>query len=145
VFVRGEQVSGEYGERSGLDGDGWFGTRDLGRLDAGGYLFIEGRADDTIIRGGENIAPAEIEDVLLGYPGIAEAAVVGVPDAEWGQRLVAVLVGAGDPAEIRQWVRDRLRSVRTPDEIVFRPELPRTETGKLLRRALLAELETDHA
>jgi acyl-CoA synthetase (AMP-forming)/AMP-acid ligase II len=145
VYVRGDQISGEYGGRSGLDSDGWFGTRDLGRLDAGGYLFIEGRADDTIIRGGENIAPAEIEDVLLGYPGIAEAAVVGVPDAEWGQRLVAVLVGAGDPAEIRQWVRDRLRSVRTPDEIVFRPELPRTETGKLLRRALLAELETDHA
>ena len=145
VYVRGEQISGEYGGRSVLDADGWFGTRDLGRLDAGGYLFIEGRADDTIIRGGENIAPAEIEDVLLAYPGIIEAAVVGVSDAEWGQRLVAVLVGAGDPAEIRQWVRDRLRSSKTPDTIVFRPELPKTETGKLLRRTLLAELETTHA
>jgi acyl-CoA synthetase (AMP-forming)/AMP-acid ligase II len=71
--------------------------------------------------------------------------VVGVPDAEWGQRPVAVLVGAGDPAEIRQWVADRLRSAKTPDEIVFRPELPRTETGKLLRRTVAAELETDHA
>jgi acyl-CoA synthetase (AMP-forming)/AMP-acid ligase II len=145
VFVRGDQISGEYGGRSALDAGGWFGTRDLGRLDAGGYLFIDGRADDTIIRGGENIAPAEIEDVLLAHPGIAEAAVVGVPDAEWGQRLVAVLVGAGDPAEIRQWVADRLRSAKTPDEIVFRPELPRTETGKLLRRTVAAELETDHA
>ena len=145
VFVRGEQISGEYGGRSVLDDDGWFGTRDLGRLDADGYLFIEGRADDTIIRGGENIAPAEIEDVLLDHPGIVEAAVVGVSDPEWGQRLVAVLVGEGDPEEIRRWVRDRLRSSKTPDTVVFRPELPKTETGKLLRRALLAELETTHA
>jgi len=159
VFVRGEQISGEYGEprpgesggvvppggNSTLDADGWFATRDRGRLDADGYLFIEGRADDTIIRGGENIAPAEIEDVLLAHPGIAEAAVVGVPDPEWGQRLVAVLVGDGDPAEIRQWVRDRLRSAKTPDTIVFRADLPKTDTGKLLRRTLLAELETTHA
>jgi acyl-CoA synthetase (AMP-forming)/AMP-acid ligase II len=159
VFVRGEQISGEYsGTRAGepggvvlpgqhgtLEADGWFATRDRGRLDADGYLFIEGRADDTIIRGGENIAPAEIEDVLLAHPGISEAAVVGVPDPEWGQRLVAVLVGEGDPAEIRRWVRDRLRSAKTPDTIVFRAELPKNDTGKLLRRTLLAELETAHA
>ena len=145
VFVRGDQISGEYGGRSALDPDGWFATRDTGRMDADGYLFIEGRADDTVIRGGENIAPAEIEDVLLAHPGITEAAVVGVPDPEWGQRLVAVVVGDGDPAEIRQWVKDRLRSAKTPDAVVFRPELPKTETGKLLRRVLLAELETAHA
>lgn len=142
VFVRGEQVSGEYGGRSVLDADGWFATRDLGRLDEGGYLFVEGRADDTIIRGGENIAPAEIEDVLLTHPGVTEAAVIGVPDAEWGQRLVAVIVGDGDPGEIRTWVKQHLRSSKTPDEIVFRAELPKTETGKLLRRTLLAELGT---
>jgi len=150
VFVRGEQISGEYGSPSALDSGaldsgGWFATRDRGRLDAEGYLFIEGRADDTIIRGGENIAPAEIEDVILACPGVAEAAVVGVPDPEWGQRLVAVVVGDGDPAEIRQWVKDRLRSSKTPDTIVFRAELPKTDTGKLLRRTLLAELETTHA
>ncbi|MBA4863502.1 AMP-binding protein [Streptomyces sp. PSKA54] len=142
VFVRGEQISGEYRGRSALDADGWFPTRDRGRLDAEGYLFIEGRADDTIIRGGENIAPAEIEDVLLAHPGVMEAAVVGVPDEEWGQRIVAVLVGDGDPDEIRQWAKARLRTSKTPDAIVFRPELPRTDTGKLLRRALLAELDT---
>jgi acyl-CoA synthetase (AMP-forming)/AMP-acid ligase II len=145
VFVRGDQVSGEYGGHSALDGDGWFPTRDSGRLDADGYLFIEGRADDTIIRGGENIAPAEIEDVLLTYPGISEAAVIGVPDAEWGQRLVAVVVGEGDAEAIRQWVRQRLRSSKTPDTIIFRPELPKTDTGKLLRRVLQAELETTRA
>ena len=143
VFVRGDQISGEYGGRSVLDEDGWFATRDLGRLDAGGYLFIEGRADDTIIRGGENIAPAEIEDVLLAHPGVTEAAVVGVPDPEWGQRLVAVLVGDGDPEEIRRFVRERLRSSKTPDAVVFRAELPKTDTGKLLRRSLLADLPAD--
>jgi acyl-CoA synthetase (AMP-forming)/AMP-acid ligase II len=145
VFVRGEQISGEYGTQSVLDAEGWFATRDRGRLDAGGYLFVEGRADDTIIRGGENIAPEEIEDVLLAHPGIVEAAVVGVPDAEWGQRLVAVVVGNGEPGEIQQWVKDRLRSSKTPDTVVFRADLPKTDTGKVLRRVLLAELESIHA
>ncbi|NME78166.1 class I adenylate-forming enzyme family protein [Rhodococcus sp. 105337] len=145
IYVRGEQISGEYGNRSVLDGEGWFSTRDLGHLDSDGYLFVEGRSDDTIIRGGENIAPAEIEDVLLAHPGVTEAAVIGVSDAEWGQRLVAVLVGSADPEEVRQWVKDRLRSSKTPDTIVFRDELPKTETGKLLRRNLLAELENTHA
>jgi acyl-CoA synthetase (AMP-forming)/AMP-acid ligase II len=141
VFVRGEQISGEYAETSGSDTDGWFATRDRGRLDEDGYLFIGGRADDTIIRGGENIAPAEIEDVLLQHPGVREAAVLGLPDPEWGQRLVAVLVGTGDPDEIRSFAKERLRSSKTPDTVVFRPELPRTPTGKLLRRTLVTELE----
>ncbi|MFF0224063.1 class I adenylate-forming enzyme family protein [Streptomyces sp. NPDC004629] len=141
VFVRGAQISGEYegaGDVGG--GDGWFATRDRGRLDEDGYLFLDGRADDTIIRGGENIAPAEIEDVLLRHPGVEEAAVLGLPDPEWGQRLVAVLVGAGNPDEIRAFAKRRLRSSKTPDTVVFRPELPRTPTGKLLRRTLVAEL-----
>lgn len=145
VFVRGEQISGEYGGRSVLDDQGWFATRDLGHVDDEGYLFIGGRADDTIIRGGENIAPAEIEDVLIEHPGITEAAVVGVADAEWGQRIVAVLVGDVDPDEVQAWVKQRLRSSKTPDSIVFRDELPKTETGKLLRRTLLTELENTNA
>jgi acyl-CoA synthetase (AMP-forming)/AMP-acid ligase II len=145
VYVRGEQISGEYGGRSVLDAEGWFATRDLGRLDADGFLFIEGRSDDTIIRGGENIAPAEIEDVLHAHPTITEAAVIGVPDPEWGQRIVAVVVGAGDAEEIRQFVRDRLRSSKTPDAVVFSDELPRTETGKLLRRNLVSDLEKNGA
>lgn len=140
VFVRGEQIAGEYGGESALDENGWFATRDAGMVDADGYLFIAGRADDTIIRGGENIAPAEIEDVLLTYPGIEDAAVIGIPDEEWGQRLVAVLVGEGEPDKIRTWVRNRLRSAKTPDTIIFRNELPKTETGKLLRRTLAADL-----
>src|SRR5262249_30230830 len=95
IFVRGDQISGEYGGHSVLDAEGWFPTRDRGWIDAEGYVFIEGRADDTIIRGGENIAPAEIEDVLIAHPALLEAAVMGVPDPVWGQRLVAV--GVHDP------------------------------------------------
>ncbi|MFJ9176096.1 class I adenylate-forming enzyme family protein [Streptomyces sp. NPDC102360] len=143
VHVRGEQISGEYSGRSVLDAEGWFPTGDLGRLDADGYLYVEGRADDTIIRGGENVAPAEIEDVLLEHPGVREAVVIGVPDEEWGQRIVAVLVGNEEsvqPDEIRLWVRNRLRTSKTPDTVVFRADLPRTGTGKLLRRTLIAEL-----
>jgi acyl-CoA synthetase (AMP-forming)/AMP-acid ligase II len=144
LFLRGEQVSGEYVGSSGIDAEGWFATRDRGWVDADGYLFIEGRADDTIIRGGENIAPAEIEDVLAEHPAVIEAAVIGVPDDEWGQRIAAVVVRAdgadADADELREWVRTHLRSSKTPDVVTFRAELPRTDTGKLLRRNLLAEL-----
>jgi acyl-CoA synthetase (AMP-forming)/AMP-acid ligase II len=146
IWVRGEQVSGEYlGVGGALDPDGWFPTRDRGWVDADGYLFIEGRADDTIIRGGENIAPAEVEDVLLGHPGVLQVAVVGLPDEEWGQRLAAAVVrrpGATvDADELRAFARERLRSSKTPDLIAFRDELPHTDTGKLLRRAVLADLQ----
>ncbi len=145
IHVRGPQVSGEYlGADQPLDPDGWFSTRDNGYLDEEGYLFISGRSDDTIIRGGENIAPAEIEDVVLLHPGVVECAVVGVDDDHWGQRTVAVVVARPDASlsgeEIREWVRSRLRGSRTPDEVVFRTELPYTETGKLLRRELRAAL-----
>jgi len=145
IHVRGPQVSGEYlGADHASDPDAWFATRDNGYLDEEGYLFIAGRADDTIIRGGENIAPAEIEEAILLHPGVAECAVVGVDDDDWGQRTVAVVVARQETAvsedEIREWVRGRLRGSRTPDAVVFRPELPYTETGKVLRRELRAEL-----
>jgi acyl-CoA synthetase (AMP-forming)/AMP-acid ligase II len=145
IWVRGEQVSGEYlGQGPVTDDEGWFPTRDRGWVDEEGYLFVEGRADDTIIRGGENIAPAEVEDVLLAHPAVAAAAVVGLPDEEWGQRIGAVVVRrAGTSvteAELQEWTRATLRSSRTPDVIAFRPDLPVTETGKLLRREVLADL-----
>jgi acyl-CoA synthetase (AMP-forming)/AMP-acid ligase II len=145
IWVRGEQVSGEYlGHDGATDGDGWFPTRDRGWVDDDGYLFIEGRSDDTIIRGGENIAPAEVEDVLLTHPAVRECAVVGLPDDEWGQRIAAAVVrrdGADvDPAELREFAKARLRSSKTPDVIAFRDELPHTDTGKLLRRVVLADL-----
>ncbi|TDC87061.1 long-chain fatty acid--CoA ligase [Actinomadura sp. 7K507] len=145
IWVRGDQVSGEYaGHGSSVGERGFFDTRDQGRLDAGGYLFVEGRIDDTIIRGAENIAPAEIEDVLLRHPDVADAVVVGVPDEEWGQRVEAVVVPAAgaalDTEEVRAYVRERLRGSKTPDRIACWPELPRTPTGKLIKRDIVTGL-----
>ncbi|GAC1403463.1 MAG: fatty acid--CoA ligase family protein [Mycobacterium sp.] len=145
LFVRGEQVSGRYTDiGSVLDADGWFPTKDVAMLDEGGYLFIGGRSDDTIIRGGENIAPAEIEDVLVEHPSVRDCVVVGPQDPEWGQIIVAVVVpadgAAPKPEELREHVRAQLRGARTPDRVVFRDELPTNATGKVLRRELIAEL-----
>ena len=93
LFVRGEQVSGRYtGIGSVLDENGWFPTKDIAMLDEDGYLFIGGRSDDTIIRGGENIAPAELEEVLIEHPHVHDVAVVGVEDPQWGHAIVAVVV-----------------------------------------------------
>jgi acyl-CoA synthetase (AMP-forming)/AMP-acid ligase II len=148
IWVRGEQVSDEYaGQGSTLDERGFFHTRDQGRLDADGYLFVEGRVDDTIIRGAENIAPAEIEDVLLRHPDVLDAVVVGVPDEEWGQRIEAVVVPRGgmeiDTEQLRATIRATLRGSKTPDRIVAWPELPRTPTGKLVRRDIVAGLTAE--
>ncbi|HEY6855093.1 MAG TPA: fatty acid--CoA ligase family protein [Mycobacterium sp.] len=145
LFVRGEQVSGRYtGIGSVLDAEGWFPTRDIATLDEGGYLFIGGRSDDTIIRGGENIAPAELEDVLVEHPHVRDVAVVGVDDPQWGQAIVAVVVPAvgadPDPEELREHVRKSLRGSRTPDRVVFRDELPTNATGKVLRREIVEDL-----
>lgn len=145
LYVRGEQVSGRYtGIGSVLDEDGWFPTKDIAFLDEDGYLFIGGRSDDTIIRGGENIAPAELEEVLVEHPDVRDVAVVGVEDPQWGQAIVAVVVpSAGadpDPDELREYVRKSLRGSRTPDRVVFRDELPTTATGKVLRREIIEEL-----
>ncbi len=145
LFVRGEQVSGRYtGIGSVLDAEGWFPTRDIATLDEGGYLFIGGRSDDTIIRGGENISPAELEDVLVEHPHVRDVAVVGVEDPQWGQAIVAVVVPAAgtapDVEELREHVRKSLRGSRTPDRVVFRDELPTNATGKVLRRDIVEEL-----
>jgi long-chain acyl-CoA synthetase len=145
LFVRGEQVSGRYtGIGSVLDENGWFPTRDIATLDEDGYLFIGGRSDDTIIRGGENIAPAELEEVLIEHPQVRNVAVVGVEDPQWGQAIIAVVVPAPgrdpDPEELREHVRKALRGSRTPDRVVFRDELPTTPTGKVLRREIVEEL-----
>jgi acyl-CoA synthetase (AMP-forming)/AMP-acid ligase II len=144
VFLRGEQVSGEYDGGSVIDAEGWFPTKDRGWIDEDDYLFIEGRADDTIIRGGENIAPAEIEDVLRRHDAIVDAAVVGIPDDEWGQQIAAVVVLASGKSvgvdELHDYCQQHLRSSKTPYRIEFRDELPHTPTGKLLRREVLADL-----
>ena len=147
IWVRGEQVSGEYGDGgSQLDGEGWFCTRDSGHLDDAGYLWVHGRNDDIIVRGGENMSPGEIEDALLTHPAVADAAAFAVPSREWGEE-VAVCVVARSPApdadELRELIRARLRSSRVPAVVEFVDELPYNDTGKLLRRELPQRLEAE--
>jgi len=147
IYVRGEQVSGEYlGLGSVCDGDGWFPTKDGGWMDTEGFLYVDGRLDDVIVRGGENISPGEIEDALVAHPGVADAAVIGVPDTDWGEAVAAVVVPVAgatiDPVELKEWVRGRLRSSKTPARIEVRDALPYNDNGKLLRRQLRAELRS---
>lgn len=144
IFVRGEQVSGEYrGLGSKIDENGWFPTRDRGHADTEGFLFLEGRADDVIVRGGENLSPGEIEDVLLEHDAVADAAIFGIPDEQWGEAIaLAVVLKQGKQVtedELRTWVQDRMRSSRVPQVIHFKDELPYNATGKLLRREIRAE------
>ena len=122
IYVRGEQVSGEYEGRGPVtDADGWFPTRDAGSMDQEGYLFLEGRADDVIVRGGENLSPGEIEDVLLTHPTVLDAAVVGVPDEQWGEGVAAAVVERKDATinieDLQTYVRDHMRSSRVPQLI----------------------------
>ena len=123
-----------------LDADGWFPTRDAGYLDDDGYLFLSGRADDVIVRGGENISPGEIEDLLHQHSAIADTAAVGIPSEEWGEVVaLTVVIATGQSItkdEIRSHIREHLRSSRVPEAIQFSSELPYNETGKLLRRVV---------
>ncbi len=139
IYIKGPQVSGEYQEKSLVNEQGWFPTKDSGYLDNEGYLYLSGRSDDIIVRGGENISPGEIEDVLLAHPKIIDAAVVGIPSAEWGESVAAAVSSTDKDLkekELQELVRRTLRSSRVPEKIIFEPELPYNETGKLLRRVV---------
>jgi O-succinylbenzoic acid--CoA ligase len=120
--------------------DGWLHTGDIGVLDAHGHLSVAGRAADTIVTGGENVAPAEVEAVLATHPAVADAAVHGVPDAEWGERIVATIVRApgvtATAEELAGYCRVRMARYKVPKEFRFSLDLPRTQSGKLLRRDL---------
>jgi acyl-CoA synthetase (AMP-forming)/AMP-acid ligase II len=147
ICVRTPRVMKGYAgsAESPLVRDGWLPTRDMGWVDDDGYLFIAGRKDDMIIRGGENIAPAEVESVLQSHPAVEEAAVIGVPDIEWGQRVAAFVVlrpgGALTADELTAFCRERLASFKKPELIHFVPELPKNPMGKILRRELRAQLQ----
>ncbi len=144
IWVRGEQVSGQYLDRVDEFDEGWFHTRDAGEVDQDGFVYVHGRLDDVIVRGGENLSPGEIESVLIEHPGVEAAAVVGIPDTEWGEKVIAAVVPVEGAApgedELRDFVRARLRSTKTPERIDVRDDLPFNETGKLLRRVLRDEL-----
>jgi long-chain acyl-CoA synthetase len=120
--------------------EGWRATGDLGWIDEEGYVFFAGRKDDMIIRGGENIAPAEIEAVLMSHPAIDEAAVIGVPSVEWGQTVKAFVVPRPGQnvtaADISEFCRTRLASFKRPEAIEFIEALPKNPLGKILRKEL---------
>ncbi|MBX6353105.1 MAG: o-succinylbenzoate--CoA ligase [Thermoflavifilum sp.] len=149
IWVRGPTVTPGYWRRPEATAqalsDGWLHTGDLGYLDAEGYLFVLDRRADLIVSGGENIYPAEIENALAAYPGVAEAAVVGAPDPEWGQVPVAFMVPvpgwSGSTQEVMSFLAGRLARYKLPKRILTVPELPRNASGKLLRRALRAWLQ----
>jgi acyl-CoA synthetase (AMP-forming)/AMP-acid ligase II len=122
--------------------DGWRATGDLGWLDDEGYVFFAGRKDDMIIRGGENIAPAEIETVLMSHPAVDECAVIGVPSVEWGQTVKAFVVPRKShqvsEADLTEFCRSRLASFKRPENIEFIEALPKNPLGKILRKDLRA-------
>ena len=123
--------------------DGWFRTGDIGEVDADGYLFLRDRLKDTIISGGENIYPVEVEDALQWHPGIREVAVIGVPHDKWGETPLAVVVRAEgaegqslDADDVIGFARSRLAGYKVPSTVAFVDSLPRNATGKVLRREL---------
>lgn len=128
--------------RSTPEGDE-FTVGDLGRIDEDGYLYLDGRREDLVITGGVNVYPAEVENALAEHPGVRDVAVYGVPDDRWGQRVVAAVVGPVTPTELDAWCREWLAPPKRPKEYVVLEELPRTLTGKVLRRALPGRTPSD--
>jgi acyl-CoA synthetase (AMP-forming)/AMP-acid ligase II len=128
--------------------DGWFRTGDVGELDADGYLYLRDRLQDTIISGGENIYPAEVEDALQWHPDVAEVAVIGVPDDKWGETPRAIVVRIGGSAvtadDLIHFARDRVAGYKCPTSVEFVDALPRNATGKVLRRQLREPLWAGH-
>lgn len=125
-----------------MTGDGWLRTGDKGWIDEDGYIYLAGRGDDMIIRGGENISPEEVENVLHSHPKIEEAAVIGVPDPEWGQEPRAIIVlkkgQSATEEEIMEYCRSKLAGFKRPKSVIFIDTLPRNPLGKLLKKELRA-------
>jgi o-succinylbenzoate---CoA ligase len=141
IHIRGGAVMAGYANPAltpglGLAPDGWFETADLGRLDAEGRLWVLGRADDVIVTGGVNVHPRQVEELLADCPGITEVAVTGRPDPAWGARLVAVMAGSAEPAQVEAWCRSHLSGALRPREFMKISELPRNAVGKLDRHRL---------
>lgn len=143
IFIRNEMTFDGYtggGEKESRDG--YLSSGDVGHFDAEGRLFIDGRDDEMIVSGGENVFPAEVEDLIAGHEEVVEAAVIGVEDAKFGQALSAFVVIRAeselDQVAIRDFVKANLASFKAPRDVAFLPELPRNATGKILKRDLAA-------
>lgn len=149
IRARGPQMLVGYlhpeDETTAFDDEGYFRTGDLGRWVDGDHLVVTGRAKDIIIRNGENISPKEVEDILIGHPGVAEIAVVGVPDERTGERACAVIVPSGEPAPDLGDIGDLLISqglakFKIPEQVVFWDALPKNDAGKVLKHQIRATL-----
>jgi long-chain acyl-CoA synthetase len=147
ILVRGQQVMKGYWnnpEATGevIDEAGWFRSGDIGYVDADGYLYIHDRVKDMIVSGGENIYPAEVENVLMSHPAIADVAVIGVPSEKWGETPKAIVVlkpdDQADADDIIAFVRQRLASYKCPASVDFTDALPRNPSGKILKKDLRA-------
>jgi len=142
ICVRGPSVA-----PAETGADGWLRTRDHGLLDAEGYLYVLGRADELIVTGGKKVAPDEVEQVLLAHPGVADAAVHSREDPDWQQAVIATVVPAGgvevDEAGLRAFCRERLAPHKVPKDFSFVAEIPRNSHGKVLRAALSREARRD--
>src|SRR5215216_1959596 len=121
--------------------DGLMATGDVGRMDEAGRLFVEGRDDEMIVSGGENVFPQEVEETLAKHPNVSDAAVIGVDDEKWGQALKAFVVKSGSVSEdaLKKHVKDNLAGYKVPQKIEFREELPRNPAGKVLKRELVGD------
>lgn len=145
VWIRGTSLMTGYWKRpdataEAINSDGWFKSGDAGYLDEDGYLFIHDRVKDMIISGGENIYPAEVENALFSHPGVADVAVIGVPDERWGEAVKAVVVKAPGsdvtPEALIAHARERIAAYKVPKTVDFIDALPRNPTGKILKRVL---------
>jgi acyl-CoA synthetase (AMP-forming)/AMP-acid ligase II len=145
IEIRGPIVMAGYWNRpeataETIRPDGWLRTGDAGYQNADGYFFVHDRVKDMIVSGGENVYPAEVENAILGCPGVADAAVIGVPDDRWGEAVKAIVVAAPgpqpDPADIIAWARERIAGYKAPKSVDFVDALPRNPSGKVLRREL---------
>jgi len=141
VHLASDEAFGGYWHRPDADEkairDGWYHTGDTGRIDEDGDLWVQGRVDDMIVSGGENIHPLEVEDVLAGHPGVREVAVVGAFDDRWGERVVAVVAGTATEAELEaHCLASALARFKRPREYRFVDSLPKSPSGKILRRLL---------
>jgi acyl-CoA synthetase (AMP-forming)/AMP-acid ligase II len=145
IAIKGAIVMAGYWNRpeataEAVTPDGWLRTGDAGYRDADGFFFVHDRVKDMIVSGGENVYPAEVENAILGCPGVADAAVIGVPDERWGEAVKAIVVphadGAPDPAAVIAWARQRIAGFKAPKSVDFIDALPRNASGKVLRREL---------
>ena len=146
IAIRGDIVMKEYWNRAEATAEtvigGWLHTGDVGYRDADGFYFVHDRIKDMIVSGGENVYPAEVESAIMGCPGVADVAVIGVPDDKWGEAVKALVVAAPgaeiDAAAVIGWARERIAAYKAPKSVDIIDALPRNPSGKVLRRELRA-------